>query len=283
MSQSRLWTFTKQSDDETSITWMLASDDNLPIDNPDSQIVQCLYYQVEEAPTTHKIHLQGFIVTKKRSVFNTIKKLFPGCHIEKARGTQEQNVAYCSKSDTKILGPFIIGELEHPGKSTPLESCVDLVKKGSTFKQVCDEYPQVYVKHFRGLQALRFALLSEPPKWRTLEVVYIYGKTGVGKTRYCYELSPNLYKVVNNGQWWDGYYDQESILFDEFYGDIRVKDMLNWLDGYPIQLPIKGGFTYGRWIKVYITSNNPLESLYPTVPLDVREAFIRRITTVVNM
>lgn len=42
-------------------------------------------------------HLQGYIETGNPISFNTIKKLLPKAHIERAFGTSEQNFAYCSK------------------------------------------------------------------------------------------------------------------------------------------------------------------------------------------
>lgn len=42
-------------------------------------------------------HLQGYIECKNAIYFNSLKKLMPRAHIEKAKGTLEQNVAYCSK------------------------------------------------------------------------------------------------------------------------------------------------------------------------------------------
>lgn len=42
-------------------------------------------------------HLQIYIERKNAIRFNTLKKAFPKCHIEKARGTADDNYKYCSK------------------------------------------------------------------------------------------------------------------------------------------------------------------------------------------
>jgi len=47
-------------------------------------------------------HLQMFCRSDKYIVFNTIKNLFPTCHIEKARGSVLQNFKYCSKDKDYI-------------------------------------------------------------------------------------------------------------------------------------------------------------------------------------
>jgi len=46
-------------------------------------------------------------------------------------------------------------------------------------------------------------------------------------------------------------------------------------------LPVKGGFTYARWTKVYLTSNTHPDDWYgETVPIAVKGAIRRRISKV---
>lgn len=42
-------------------------------------------------------HLQGYVEFKSALKFRTVKNLLPRAHIEKAHGTREQNIKYCSK------------------------------------------------------------------------------------------------------------------------------------------------------------------------------------------
>lgn len=51
----------------------------------------------EVAPTTGTPHLQIFVSFGNARSFNSMKKDFPKCHIEKMRGSLEQNMAYCTK------------------------------------------------------------------------------------------------------------------------------------------------------------------------------------------
>jgi len=44
-------------------------------------------------------HLQCYIVFNNSVRFSGVKKLFPRAHIEKAMGTAEQNIKYCSKEN----------------------------------------------------------------------------------------------------------------------------------------------------------------------------------------
>ena len=53
--------------------------------------------------------------------------------------------------------------------------------------------------------------------------------------------------------------------------------MLNLLDGYRLRLPIKGGFTYAAWTKIFITSNQISEP-YSMASIEHKAAFDRRIS-----
>lgn len=283
--QSRIWTFTKQaSTDAEKVTWPLANAESPPLQNPDPEKILGLFYQVERAPTTGQLHLQGFLVMKKKSTFSVVRGLLPGVHIERARGTQQQNKDYCSKSTTKVVGPFTIGELEAPGREKPFTECVKLLTSGKTIHDLTADFPEMVARHSRGFEALKRYLIPPPPVWRTLHVYWIMGDTDVGKTRFVHSASEEqLFQVKGDGQWWDGYTQQDTILFDDFDGCIRMKDMLNYLDGYRLSLPIKGGFVEAHWTKVYITANYPPEYFYTTHPEKVRAAFRRRIHEVIEI
>ena len=69
--------------------------------------------------------------------------------------------------------------------------------------------------------------------WRELEVSYIFGRTGSGKTRgvmdaYGYE---NCYRVTDYKHPFDTYDGQDVLIFEEFRGSLKHGDMLNYLDG----------------------------------------------------
>ncbi len=88
--------------------------------------------------------------------------------------------------------------------------------------------------------------------------------------------------VHSDGRWWDGYTSQSVIIFDDFYGQIKISYMLRLLDRYPLRLPIKGGFTWARWTHVFITSNEEPENWWAgaQIPDVVRAALDRRIKVI---
>lgn len=81
------------------------------------------------------------------------------------------------------------------------------------------------------------------------------------------------------------YNGEDVLLFDEFRSQLRISDMLNYLDGYPLMLPCRYANRQACYTKVYLISNVPLEQQYRGVQMDellTWKAFLRRIHHVVE-
>jgi hypothetical protein len=121
-----------------------------------------------------------------------------------------------------------------------------------------------------------------------LEVTYIYGTTGAGKTRYILDKygDENVFRMTRYGngmteEKFDGYAGQDIIIFEEYRSHISISNMLNYLDIYGIALPARYGDKVACYTKVYIISNWRLEEQYKKVQSEHPEtwkAFLRRIT-----
>jgi len=279
MSRAHHWCFTLYGDYDD------AKDDD-PVCLYDSSQMEYIVYQLERCPKTQKLHIQGFVSYLKQLRMKKAKELIHStAHMEPARGTHKQASDYCKKSDTSVKGPWEYGTPPvGKGARTDLKTAVTAIKEGKSIQTVASENPVTFVHYSKGLIALRSQLFPSPA-WRDLNVTWLWGTTGIGKTRAAYTFDPNLYKAIMPCQWWDGYDRQTTVLFDDFYGQVKCSDMLNLLDGYKLQLPFKGGFTWAHWTKVFITSNVPPSDVYKTslLPKPVIAAFLRRIHTVVNL
>ena len=130
-------------------------------------------------------------------------------------------------------------------------------------------------------------MCADKPHRPEIQVYFIQGQPGTGKSRIVWHLEgEDLYKKenINRGavDTWDGYTDQAAVLFDdideEAYGIHRI---LNYLDRYPLNLNIKYSSTAARFVRVYITSNRPIDQFFPTVPRTDETnhfgAFLRRV------
>ena len=140
------------------------------------------------------------------------------------------------------------------------------------------------MNRLQHLDATRQMLLEEEhcDKRRALEVFYIWGKTGVGKTRFVMDKYgyTKVFRVTNYAHPFDGYKGQSVILFDEFRSSLPIADMLNYLDGYPLMLPCRYADKVACFSTIYFASNIPLEKQYQDVPVvepETYRAFLRRI------
>lgn len=218
----------------------------------------------ERCPDTDREHYQGFIVFDRTYRIPGGKRVLGGgdtAHLESRRGTRKQAIDYCRKD-----GEFT--EWGNVGRRT----IEDLLR--TDIKTIREENPLFYVRYHRGIEKL----LSTPKgglNFRNIEVTWLWGATGVGKTRQVMEME-SVYKLDPPYQWFDGYEGEDILLLDDFDNETIARGMLlNILDGYRLRLPIKGGHTWAEWTKVFVTSNE-----HPTAYILWDKALERRVTSV---
>lgn len=248
----------------------------------------------EQTPHTHI-----YFVTQSPVRFSTIKKRFPEAHIEHVHGTSVQNRDYVSKSgkwaddekaDTSIPDTFEeIGTMpDEPGQGsrTDLAEILEYIKSGLTNTEIMELCPDMLTR-LREIDYARQQYLMDAARkeFRQVDVIYAWGKTETGKTRtvmekYGYE---NVFRVTDYHHPFDTYAGQDVIVFDEFRGQFKIGDMLNYLDGYPLELPCRYANKSAAYTKAYIISNIDLKRQYGNVQMEEHEtwrAFLRRIKTV---
>lgn len=259
----------------------------------------CYWCMADEIGAEEKTpHTHLFInLTPSNCRFSTLKSKFPGAHIEKVRGTSRENRDYILKDGkwkdtekgmTSIPDSFEeFGECpeEHQGKSAGADLILELLKDGANNLEIIEAVPsamKIIDKVERTRSILRDAQFAS--QWRELEVTYVFGKTGAGKTRsvmdkYGYN---NCYRVTDYKHPFDTYDGQDVLIFEEFRGGLKHGDMLNYLDGYPLLLPCRYFNRQACYTKVFIITNVSPEMQYLNVDDESRNAFFRRIHTVVQ-
>ncbi len=206
-----------------------------------NKIITYAVFQLEECPTTKKPHLQMYIELAKQQSLRQIKKIFNDntIHIDSRKGTQKQAIAYCSKEDTRIEEPVFLGVPKTQGKRTDLDSIKEAVKNGEKLIDIIDNIESINFQKIRVAQILKTIYSQQRTEKPT--VIWIYGKTGTGKTRWVYENHNDIYTKPNN-KWWDGYEQQETILIDDYRKDFcKFHELLTLTDRYPTKREIKGG------------------------------------------
>lgn len=260
-----------------------------------SVIYWCMADEVGEEGTYHThLYLQG----RGGINFSTIKKRFDGGHFEMAKGTASQNRDYVmklgkwekdKKHETQVDGTIEEwGEMpvERQGARNDLADVYAMVKSGLSNFEIIEQIPDVMFQ-LDKLEVVRQTIRDQEfaDKWRDLSVEYIYGETGLGKTKYVMDTYgyKNVYRVTDYRHPFDGYMGQDVILFEEFRSSLLLGDMLKYLDGYPVVLPCRYANKQACFTKVYINTNIAIDRQYPEVQRENMGdflAFLRRIHTV---
>lgn len=268
MSTSRAWCFT--------------------INNPTEHLklaegVRYIIYQREQGAQGTQ-HFQGYAEFFKPQRLTGAKALLstPTAHLEKRMGTREQARDYCRKADSRIEGPWELGEwIEGPGTRTDIKTAMEAVKSGKRELEIAEEHPEVWARNFRALERYKQLLQQTAPP-RDMPKVYIWwGAAGTGKSKKAQQI-PDAYwlpKPENGTLWFDGYDGHETIVVDEFYGWISFDFLRRLCDRYPLILPTKFGGTPCRAKTIIFTSNKPYQQWYPRIFEDpvLLESFERRI------
>ncbi len=198
-------------------------------------------------------HYQGYMEFDGQKRFGYLKKRLPRAHIEKRMGSQKQAIDYCSKEDTRLEGPFEFGTKKEQGKSSEYLEAIEAAKLGASEKELAIEYTGTYIRYYKGLNRVRKFIAEQRDK--PTDVIWLWGPTGCGKTRFAYDNYQNIYSKPAGG-WFDGYDEHETVLLDDFEAvDIEISMLLKLLDRYPMSVPVKGGFVNWNPETVIITSN----------------------------
>lgn len=243
-----------------------------------------LVWQREQCPTTGKVHLQGFVILSHRARLSQLKKIDSTIHWEPARGTDEQCIAYCSKEDTRLDGPYESGT--RPSEKKTLDSVIEFVDKnpGATTNDIRDFAPALFVRNYRGIMA--YMQKHRPPCRSDIKVIVATGPPGIGKTRWAYETYPEAYWKEPSTEFFDGYEGESVLIFDDFHGNLPFEVFLRILDRYPCRLNVKGSMVPLRANTIVITSNTPVADWYPGVfqkhPVRL-DALLRRIHEYVDL
>lgn len=182
MSKARNWVFT--------------------LNNPDGLLDPSLWPGAKYCVYQHEIgesgteHFQGYVEFAQPKTLKALKQLLPTAHLEIRQGTSEQAIAYSTKEDTRIDGPYHWGVPAEQGKRTDLQAIYDLIKNGATEQDILEAYPAQYMRYFRGIQQA-LTLLSDNvqrssyllgdftwPRQPLENALLLHGPPGTGKTSF---------------------------------------------------------------------------------------------------
>lgn len=209
-------------------------------------------------------HFQGYCELIRRTRFSKVKAKFPTAHIEPRKGTQAEAIAYCTKTDTRVDGPFEFGERAvcEPGKRNDIAEFRDAIRSGKRLRELDDDYCEILARHNR-YRATVLSYANKPSGFTPVTVELYWGAPGTGKTRKAFDENPDIYIVpISDTLWFDGYDGESTVLIDDFSGWLKLDHLLRLLDGYPKQVPVKGGFVWLVATKIILTSNSHICNWY---------------------
>lgn len=256
----------------------------------------CLCDEIGLETKTPHIHIYFHATQGIRH--STLRNKFPGIDIQEALGSAQQCRDYIrkegayldsNKKETNLPETFEeYGTLpvSHQGKRTDLEKIYDLVKDGYTDSEIIEMCGSTAIRYIDKIGKLRHAYLTDKYKGTRrldLKVHYITGKTGAGKSRDILDEygDENVYRVTDYQHPFDSYQSQPVIVFEEFRSSLRLQDMLNYLDVYPVTLPARYSPKIGCYTTVYVVSNWNFEQQYEELQKNIDqkttyEAWVRR-------
>ncbi|MCL2797704.1 MAG: hypothetical protein FWD58_06595 [Firmicutes bacterium] len=249
-------------------------------------------------------HFQGYIEFSEPKNFTTVKGYFsepnikPSAHLDPRKGTKAQARdyvfkvnEYADKAHTKMGETYEFGKFADSGDRSDLTDIMDDIEQGFDEVDLSRKHHGRYARHQSWADRYKqqvFAKKFGKIRRLDLEVVYIYGKTGLGKTRHIMDTygDENVYRITNyDGNLFDNYNNESVIIFEEFRSQVRIDIMLNYLDVYPLRLPARYNNKIACYTKAFIVTNIPLSAQYKNVQTEHPEtwaAFLRRIHKVYN-
>lgn len=233
-------------------------------------------YGRETCPDTGRLHWQWYMYLRDAKTENAMRKYIAPDHVEICGGTEEQNQRYCSKEREFIEWgiPPSQGarqDLDYARQMAANSNIEDVINYGS-LQQI--QVAEKWLSYFG----------AERDKSYPTEVIWIYGPSEHGKSKYAHTHWPNAYDKMP-GKWWDGYKGELEVLMDDFDpNDYVPKELLKWWDRYKCRVEVKGGTRQLLAKKFIITHiDKPSDIWVGGMECKYHRQWLRRITTVINI
>lgn len=223
----------------------------------------------EQAPTTGHVH-RHIYVHYKTPIKLSLKKCL-GAHVEVCRGTPQQNIDYIRKNGN------IVDEIGQPPQQGGIR--VKDLKAAAT----PDELPWQMHNTWTKIHAEMDNDIDIDDWHKDVEVIYIHGPSGIGKTEKAKEIvresddhKVNVVKCVDG--FWHGIGTAKTAIYDDFRDShMPASEFINFIDYNVHNLNIKGGSKKNEYNRIIITSVQDPNEIYHNLQGEPRQQWIRRM------
>lgn len=242
------------------------------------QAIDCRYLVVgKETGESGTPHLQGFVVFESPRSLSGVKKLMPRAHLEPAKGTPLQASQYCKKD-----GDFYEkGDLPSQGKRNDITDVKESIEQGLGMREIVN-----IASNFQTLRTAEVLLkyVERKRNWQP-EVIWVYGRSGIGKTRWAYDNYPfeDIHKqMAEQLKWFQGYDAHSVVIIDEVDHNTEYSRLKELCDRYPAVVECKGGSRQFLAKTIVLTSLYDPELLFRGHPENGKE-MLRRISKIISL
>lgn len=266
----------------------------------------CYQYEIGEKGTPH---YQGYFELRNQQRVSWIKKnMSKEMHLEACFGDRNANIHYCSKPHgpndncydkcieecickkcidarkcpLKITDIIFGGDWsEEQGKRNDINCFKDAINEGMSVKDL-------WINHFALMLRYRDMVIKmrndiNDSYYEGLRSVYlIFGESGTSKSKMIRDEEVNIYDKALDSKdkdWWEGYNQQQVVHFEDFEGEIPMRECIRLCDRYKIGVAKRyiGTVPFDGRI-IYFSSNKiPEEWFNKELDKERFNAFYRRI------
>lgn len=233
----------------------------------------------EKAPTTGHVHMHVYVQFQNNRRLS-LKKLL-GAHVEKCLGSPEQNIKYIKKPDTEIIAE----------EGAPRLNYVPSIKEAQEMdSEKLGGLNLNFYNIAKKIEAEKKKYISPEEYYKTMEVFWIWGESGAGKTRWAIGDMKKagvtrFNEVKYDGSFWHGVTeDCECCLYDDFRDNhMKPTELINFIDYNRHIMNVKGGSVRNNYTRIYITSLQSPESIYSKTPEESKKQWLRRIKEIIHI
>jgi len=241
--------------------------------------VSYFIYGKEICPKTGRPHLQFYVEFNSSKTFATIKKRYPKLNLKARDGTAQQAADYCKKDQDYVE----FGQISVQGERTDLAALCLSIRQGEiTTDDVLCQDPMAFHQYGRTFMAAEDWYYRSVKRTTMTTCDWYVGPTGSGKSHTAYTKYPDAYDYPYDADWCDGYRAQETMIVNDFRGQIRYSNLLRIIDKWPCTLRRRNGQPRPFVSKhVVITSiKRPEEVFCNLAAEDDIEQLLRRVNVI---